>query len=337
MDNTTADFTSFRFSAESLPLEQRVPMFQQALERSFGGGRRIAPLSDAPLGVEMTVHQLGLSGNRCDAHAGACIVRMTTMAGGLVRRTSEHLADGNDDVILHIQRSGRRTISQLGREATAEPGGGVLLSNANASTNVVPMPSRTVSLRVPRKPMAALVPALEDALVRPLPPGAGVLRLLVRYLDVLDDEQALTTSELQRAVATHIHDLCALALGATRDAAETAYGRGVRAARMRAIKGDIDENLADGDVSAAALALRQGVSSRYIHKLFESEGVTLSQFVRRQRLARVHRMLADPRYAHRAIGALAFDVGFGDLSTFNREFRRSFGVTPSDVRAATRR
>jgi AraC-like DNA-binding protein len=43
-------------------------------------------------------------------------------------------------------------------------------------------------------------------------------------------------------------------------------------------------------------------------------------------------MLADPRYAGLTISGIAFAVGFGDLSTFNREFRRRFGLTPSDVR-----
>ena len=47
-------------------------------------------------------------------------------------------------------------------------------------------------------------------------------------------------------------------------------------------------------------------------------------------------MLGDPRYADLTIGAIAFEAGFGDLSTFNRNFRRHFGVTPSDVRAAAR-
>jgi AraC-like DNA-binding protein len=62
----------------------------------------------------------------------------------------------------------------------------------------------------------------------------------------------------------------------------------------------------------------------------------LSQFVLGERLARVHRTLADARYADRAISDIALAVGFGDVSTFNREFRRRFGMTPSDVRAAAR-
>jgi transcriptional regulator GlxA family with amidase domain len=137
-------------------------------------------------------------------------------------------------------------------------------------------------------------------------------------------------------VAAHIHDLCALAVGATRDAAEIAKGRGLRAARLRAVQADIADNLGHGDVSAAALARRQAVTPRYIHKLFEGHGTTLSKFVRGLRLTRVHRMLSDDRHADLTIGAIAYEAGFGDLSTFNREFRRHFGATPSEVRAATR-
>jgi AraC-like DNA-binding protein len=38
----------------------------------------------------------------------------------------------------------------------------------------------------------------------------------------------------------------------------------------------------------------------------------------------------------RSITSIAFDVGFGNLSHFNRLFRRNYGATPSDVRAAAR-
>jgi AraC-like DNA-binding protein len=44
-------------------------------------------------------------------------------------------------------------------------------------------------------------------------------------------------------------------------------------------------------------------------------------------------MLADPRFSDRTVGSLASEAGFGDLSYFNRSFRRVYGMTPSDVRA----
>ena len=55
---------------------------------------------------------------------------------------------------------------------------------------------------------------------------------------------------------------------------------------------------------------------------------------KKRRLRRAGHLLADPRMTGRAIGAIAFDVGFGDLSTFNRNFRRRFGCTPTELRDA---
>jgi AraC-like DNA-binding protein len=48
-------------------------------------------------------------------------------------------------------------------------------------------------------------------------------------------------------------------------------------------------------------------------------------------------MPRDPAFARRSIVAIAYEVSFGDLSYFNRAFRRRFGATPSDVREAARR
>ena len=55
-----------------------------------------------------------------------------------------------------------------------------------------------------------------------------------------------------------------------------------------------------------------------------------------QRLACAYRMLRDPRRAGEKISAIAYDVGFADVSYFNRAFRARYGVAPSDLRAETR-
>jgi AraC-like DNA-binding protein len=113
--------------------------------------------------------------------------------------------------------------------------------------------------------------------------------------------------------------------------------RGIRAARLRAIKADIVDNLSHRELSVGLLAARHRISPRYVRMLFESEGQSFSEFVLAKRLDHAFRALTDPRLADRTISAIAFDAGFGDLSYFNRAFRRAYGATPSDIRATARR
>jgi AraC-like DNA-binding protein len=143
----------------------------------------------------------------------------------------------------------------------------------------------------------------------------------------------LGTPEVRSLVATHLHDLAALAFGATRDAAAVAAGRGVQAARLRAIKDDILKRSADERLSVTDVAKRHHVTPRYVQLLFESDGGTFSEYIIEQRLAHAYRMLGAAKFADWTIGAIAFEVGFSNLSYFNRTFRRRYGVTPSDVRA----
>ena len=166
---------------------------------------------------------------------------------------------------------------------------------------------------------------------RVIPRDTPALVLLRRYVRLALDETLSSNAGLSDVVGSHLYDLAALAIGAATDCDPRAIS-GVRAARLRVIKADILAHLADPDLDVAAIALRQGITPRYVHKLFEYEGMTYSRFVLGQRLDRVHRMLTDPRFASHSISDLAFRAGFGDLSYFNRAFRHRYGVTPSDIR-----
>ena len=74
------------------------------------------------------------------------------------------------------------------------------------------------------------------------------------------------------------------------------------------------------------------MSLRYLQKLFATDGTSFSEFVVNQRLANAYRMLMSPLHSHRAISNIAYEVGFNDLSYFNRAFRRRYGLTPTEVR-----
>src|SRR5262249_40491667 len=99
-----------------------------------------------------------------------------------------------------------------------------------------PRTTRVLNMRLSRTLLGPQVADLGGALLAPVIADSPALRLLTAYASSLNDVASLATPALRAAVATHMHDLAALAIGATGDAAEIATGRGVRAARLRAIK-----------------------------------------------------------------------------------------------------
>jgi AraC-like DNA-binding protein len=260
-------------------------------------------------------------------------LRLISVTGTELRfRKPASLLD-DDDVALLIVDSGYWTGAQFGRTVRVEAGEAVLCANAELGTSR--SFGRRVMLRVPHTTIAPAIADLGARFLRRIPGETAALRLLRRYLHAMQCMD-LATPDLQRLTVAHICDLMALTLGATRDAAAVAQDRGVRAARLRAIKDDVTRNLEHGDVSVDAIATRHRVSPRYLRKLFENEGVTFSEYVLEQRLALAHRLLSAPRRANEKIASVAFAAGFGDVSYFYRAFRRRYDLLPSDVRAQAR-
>jgi AraC-like DNA-binding protein len=155
---------------------------------------------------------------------------------------------------------------------------------------------------------------------RALPRSTPALRLLLRYLRILQDRQPPDGSALERMVVTHVHDLLVIAFGPTDDA-ENARERAVRAATLQAVKAEILANLHRSDLSVNEIAARFRLRPRHLQRLFENEGATFTDFILR---------------CTRSITTVAFEAGFNDLSYFNRTFRRQFGCTPSEARAKAR-
>lgn len=114
--------------------------------------------------------------------------------------------------------------------------------------------------------------------------------------------------------------------------AATVTTDGMRATRLREIRKDILGNLGRHALSIEGVASRHGISPGYVRQLFAAEGTTFSKFVLEQRLNAARAMLDDRRFADRSIAAIAFEAGFGDLPSFNRIFRRRFGMRPSEAR-----
>lgn len=254
---------------------------------------------------------------------------------GSPRRTS-HRGDGSDDFIIQFLLSGHLSIQVGGEVHEMTAGMGGIGRRGDPAILDISAEARLVGIRLQRRLFEPLVKNLSDLRGLALLRDTQALRLLTAYVRMLDTEEAMQTPEARHLVATHIHDLMALACGATRDAGAVIAERGKRAARLAAVKADILDNLASPRLSVATVAARHGVTPRYLHMLFEAEGVTYSEFVLGHRLLRAHRMLNDPRFVGVPLNSIALQVGFGDLSYFNRTFRRRFGASPTQIRMMSR-
>jgi AraC-like DNA-binding protein len=90
-------------------------------------------------------------------------------------------------------------------------------------------------------------------------------------------------------------------------------------------------------LSVAAVAKSQGISPRYLHRLLDEAGTLFATRVNELRLREAFKLLNEPRESARRISDIALQVGFSDISHFNRLFRSRFGDTPSGVRGEGRR
>ncbi|MER5201287.1 helix-turn-helix transcriptional regulator [Streptomyces sp. NPDC002755] len=75
-------------------------------------------------------------------------------------------------------------------------------------------------------------------------------------------------------------------------------------------------------------------SPRHLHKLFESEDVTVRRWIQRRRLEGCRRELARCDAAARSVTAVAHRWGFTSAAHFSRAFRAAYGMAPSGWRGA---
>jgi AraC-like DNA-binding protein len=309
-----------RFSTRDLPIRKRVPFW-----RDFFGRHvirtEIEADSEAHFDAEGAIWSL----------PGLRIHSSSYSARTRILRPRELISANDDQIALLIDCRGTVTFSQAGHEVAIERGGGVAVVHSEPALMVFPR-ARYMAAIAPLKALQPFAHSVEDRAGRHVPSSTEALRLLPGYLDLLRREPTLSNPELIALAIAHVHDLMALAFGATRDGAALALGRGVRAARLHAIKTYICEHLASPALSVQSAAVHHGLSPRYIHMLFEGEGMTFSTFMREQRLQHARSMLRSARYEGQPISAIAFAAGFGDLSHFNRSFRRRFGASPTEVR-----
>lgn len=239
---------------------------------------------------------------------------------------SDLLGDGRGNYVLSIHDTDYE-VEAGGRSWTVRAGDVVIVDESERYGFRLPgTGSRLVALD--RARLAAAAPLVASRPAHHFGSGTPRAALLSGYIDLL---LATPRDGNGAMLADHVYALVASMLQSGERSAPPRGG--IAGARLSLIKADIEKSLGNPALSVSAVARRQGLTPRYVQQLFARDETSFSDFVRERRLDRALERLRDGACLDTSIAALAFDCGFGDLSSFNRAFRKRFGATPSDIRA----
>jgi AraC-like DNA-binding protein len=281
------------------------------------------PSSDVPFQVEATLQ--ALQGLRTLAWQGSAM---------RFKRSKANIVDGDDSIGIIVCSPRRSQLSQRGQEIELRAGDAIALLHSEPAI-VTYAEGLQFGLSVPRDALTARVTNVDSLTMRPISRRTEALRLLMTYLKSALKEGVLAAPKLRDVVVTHIHDLVALAISECAPLGESSASA-VVAARHSAALDHIAGHFQDPELSLEAVARCQGISPRYLQHLMTSSGTSFTERVNELRLQRSFALLIEPHGSARRISDVALEVGFSDISHFNRLFRARFGVSPRGVRNAGR-
>jgi AraC-like DNA-binding protein len=250
-------------------------------------------------------------------------------------RTERQAKAGSDGAVLCVSAFGAFRFRQAGREVNVETGDGYFVHNCLPGDTLAAEGSDYWLISLPAPALAPVFGDSSKLIGLKLDRTRPELRLLIAYLNAIHQTSGLRDERTRSVIGKQVGDLVGTAVGRGRDAVKEEVCRGVRAARYRLARAEIGKRLSEPMLNGERIARAIDVSERYLQRLFEENGTTVTAHILDERLKLARAVLADRARDTESIAAIAYACGFSDVTHFNRSFRRKYGETPSSVRAGS--
>jgi len=309
------------FRSDQLPAgltdAQRFSLFHDLFQQTFKNVE--LKKSDAPFSVRMANVSFG-------------DVLLHHISGSLKEVRAPNTGNGRIGLVVNTSNDVAGSVNR-GREAAIGPGGAVLISRSDRSSITAGGENNSwFVLDLPETDLLRAVPGTQGLIGAAIDPANEALALIKSSAAMFVERDGFADQRLVAFAGQTMLDLVTLAVGAANDAAATATGRGLRAARLSAILQTIAAGYCSPSLSVALVARKHRVSERYVQDLLHGTGQSFCERVMELRLQHAARLLARIADRDRKISDVAFSSGFNDLSYFHRCYRRRFGTTPAGAR-----
>ncbi|MFW5776830.1 MAG: helix-turn-helix domain-containing protein [Spirochaetota bacterium] len=167
----------------------------------------------------------------------------------------------------------------------------------------------------------------------------AVVRLVLTFRDEVDRVRRSSELDVEEAVhriwnSTSIDEVTRIAVACATTAHQEIAAGTLEAPRERRLGADIaayvDAHVTEPELSLTRVAEAFRVSTSHISRVFRAEvGRTFQEYVVHRRVSEARRMLVED---DRPVVEIAASVGYGDVHSLIRAFKKSHGVTPSEFR-----
>ncbi len=257
---------------------------------------------------------------------GALLTEMRSVSLNYSRRARHIASSGYSHFQVNVNLAGHSVFHAGRRNVVLRPGDVTLLDTTQpVETFVQARPgghARSLALFLPRETLAPQLPHASSAHCALISGGTPGGRLLYDQIIALLARAHTASAAFLEDTVNQITTLVAN---------EIAAGPTSPAATLHSIKRYLDANLASRDLlSSDALSSRFACSRSTLYRLFEEEG-GLANYIQQRRLQLALMELISPGDQRRIID-IAVQNDFPSEATFNRAFRRLFGIPPGEAR-----
>ncbi|MEU3700536.1 helix-turn-helix domain-containing protein [Streptomyces griseoviridis] len=250
-----------------------------------------------------------------------------------VRRTAAHIKRSPGDfVVVGVQTTGRTVLVQNGHEATAVTNDLFVYRTSSPSLMDHPEPFSLRMVYIPRRMLALTDDELNSVTSRVTATGRGCAAVLRPFILTVVASAHHYVPAASGGLANTLIDLFSTLVA--EQVAEKGDGDGrTRNFLVGRVRAFIDQNLSDPTLSPESVAKAHNISVRYLHRLFEDEGITVSRLIQRRRLEECAHELARRSRTAPTVSAIAQRWGFVNPTHFSRAFRGAYGLSPREWRS----
>jgi AraC-like DNA-binding protein len=245
------------------------------------------------------------------------------------QRTARHVArSGIDNIALVVYAEGGCALGLEGRAAEVHAGD-VCFLDLSRPISIKAPDYESLTLMLPRMALQQHIADLDGLHGQILKRTSPLNAMLVEHLRTLFEAAPLLDATDGRAAANGTAALIAAFAGSSAHGRDT-IAQSKSMTSLNAVRHFIEANLDRLDLGPDFICRQFGISRAKLYRVFEPmDGV--SHYILQRRLTLAHQLIANPTNAHHRIGAIAARCGFANISVFNRSFRQSYGMSPTEL------